>query len=241
MQKKTFDVYDNSNKAVKDAYEMLAANIRLINNDDNKLTTFTLTSYNPKEGKTAIAISLAIAMAQSGLKVLLVDADMRKPSRAKRLNKEAQLGLSDYLSEKMELREALCETNIDNLSYLSCGSEYPNVIGLLCSPRFEGLIGLVKKEYDIVLFDTPALATVMDGAFIASKTDATLLIVKIGATSLGSLERAKEQLEILNANILGAVLNKVKKRDYKTYFGAYNYFNKFNKNKDSSAKHFTIK
>ena len=222
MQRKTFNVYDNANKAVQDAYAMLTANIHICS--DNKLKTFVLTSCNPEEGKTSMAISLAISMANSGWKVLLVDADMRKPSDAKRLNSGAQLGLADYLSGEVELKEALCETNIPNLTYLPSGKENPNPIGLLCSTRFEELREKVQNDYQFVLFDTPALTSVIDGALVASKADGTVLVVKMGATTLTTLNRVKQQLEKLNANIIGVVLNKVKKRDYKQYYESYNYF-----------------
>lgn len=233
MQTKTFNMYDNENQAVQDAYAMLTANIH-ISNGQNVLKTFALTSCNPEEGKTTLAISLAITMAHSGWKVLLVDSDMRKPTAAKRLNKGSLLGLSDYLKGDLDLNDALCETNIKNLTYFSCGNDHCNPIGLLCSVRFEELRDNARNEYDFVLFDTPALASVMDGALVAAKVDATLLVVKMGFTTLTSLKRVKEQLEYLNANIIGVILNKVKKRDYKKYFGAYNYFfnsKRFFKNK----------
>lgn len=223
MQLKTFNVYDNQSKAVQDAYDMLTARIH-INNSNTKLKTFVLTSCNPEEGKTSLAISLSISMAHSGWKVLLVDADMRKPTAAKRLNKGSQLGLSDYLSGKIEFNESISETNITNLTYLSCGSDYINPVELLCSLRFQELLNKAQSRYDFVLFDTPALESVVDGAIVASKTEATLLVVEMGSTSLKSIKRAKEQLEDLNANLIGVVLNKVKKRDYKRYLGSYNYF-----------------
>ncbi len=223
MQRKTFNVYKNENQAVQDAYAMLTANIHISNNQ-NMLKSFVLTSCNPEEGKTSLAINLSITMANSGWKVLLVDADMRKPTAAKRLNEGSLIGLSDYLAGDVEFIDAHCETNIPNFTYLSCGNDYPNPIGLLCSVRFEELMDKVRNEYDFVLFDTPALASVVDGAIVASKVDATLLIVKMGFTSLTNLKRIKEQLDNLNVNILGVVLNKVKKRDYKMYFQSYNYF-----------------
>ena len=223
MPMKLFNVYDHKNRAVQEAYAMLTANIHVSNNK-NELKTIALTSCNPREGKTSLAINLSIAMAQSGWNVLFIDADMRKPSAAKRLNMGSQRGLSDYLMGEVELRDVLNRTNIPNLTHCSCGSDNPNPIGLLCSSRFRKLVGIVRNDYDIVLVDTPALSSVGDGGVVASKVDAILLTVKMGLTTLTSLKRVKEQLEELDANILGVVLNKVKKRDYKIYFESYNYF-----------------
>lgn len=223
MQTKTFNVYNNKNQAVQEAYAMLTANIH-INNDRKMLKTFVLTSCNPEEGKTSLAISLSITMANSGWKVLLIDTDMRKPTAAKRLNQGSLFGLSDYLMGDVELTDALCDTNIKNFTYFSCGNDHSNPIGLLCCARFEELMVKARNDYDIVIFDTPALASVVDGALVAAKVDATLLVVKMGLTTLTSLKLVKEQLENLNVNILGVVLNKVKKRDYIRYFASYDYF-----------------
>jgi len=223
MQRKTVKVYDNKNEAVKDAYAKLTANIHM-SNDRKVLKTFVLTSCNPQEGKTFLAISLAATMAQAGWNVLLVDADMRKPTAAKRLNQGSIFGLSDYLMGEVDFIDALCETNITNLTYLTCGNGHPNSMGLLCSTHFEILISNARNSYDIVLFDTPALTSAVDGTIVASKVDATLLVVKMGVTTLTTLKRVKGQLENLNTNILGVVLNNMKKRDYKRYFAFYNYF-----------------
>ncbi|MDR3583746.1 MAG: CpsD/CapB family tyrosine-protein kinase [Desulfosporosinus sp.] len=223
MQAKTFDMYDNKNQAVQEAYAMLTTNI-LMSDDQEMFKTIAMTSYNPEEGKTSLAISLAIMMAHSGGKVLLVDADMRKPTAAKRLNKSSLFGLSDYLAENIEFNDVLSETNITNLTYCSCGNEHRNPMGLLYSSRFEDLVHKLANDYDIVIFDTPALSSVVDGAIVASSVDATLLVVKMGFTTLASLKRIKNQLEKLNVNILGVILNRVQKHDYKKYFGSYNYF-----------------
>lgn len=220
---KTFNVYNNNNKAVQEAYEMLTASIHILNNQ-NKLKALALTSCNPGEGKTSLAINLAVSMAQAGWRVLLVDADMRKPTAAKRLNEGKQIGLTDYLTGDVELADAISETNVSNLTYLSSGSDKMNPVELLCSSRFDELMDKLRTEYDFILFDTPALETVVDGTIIASKVDATLIVVKMDHTTLKSLVRAKEKLESLNVNILGVILNKMKKRDYKRYFNSYNYF-----------------
>lgn len=220
---KTFNIYNNDNKAVQAAFDMITAKI-LINNKQKPQKTFVLTSCLPGEGKTSLAISLAIAIANSGWKALLVDADMRKPTVSKRLNTEAQLGLSDYLAGKIDLSKTVSETNITNLTYLPCGSDYKNPVELLCSVRFQELIDKTQNGFDFVLFDTPALESVMDAAIVASKVEETLLVVEMGTATLKSIKRVKEQLERLNAHIYGVVLNKVPKSDYRRYFGSFDYF-----------------
>ncbi|AFQ45968.1 CpsD/CapB family tyrosine-protein kinase [Desulfosporosinus meridiei] len=223
MGTKTFYVYDHENQAVHDAYAMLTANI-LISNDQKPLKTICISSCSPEEGKTSLAIGVAISMAQSGWRVLLVDADMRKPAAAKRMNQGLNVGLSNYLMGDVELTDALSETNIRNFTYFSCGNAHPNPIELLCSTNFKILMANVRNAYDIVIFDTPALMSVGDGAVVASNVDAALLVVRMGSTTLKCLKRVKVQLEDSNVQILGVVLNRVKKRDYKKYFGSYNYF-----------------
>jgi capsular exopolysaccharide family len=223
MQMQKFNLYRHENQAVEDAYAMLTANVH-INSSKKELRTFALTSCRPEEGKTSLAISLAISMAYSGWKVLLVDADMRKPTKAKRLSEGSRFGLSDFLAGDVELTNAICETNVKNLMYIACGTDQQNPIGLLCSVRFSELVDKTQNEFDFAFFDTPALESVVDGAIVAASVDATLFVVKTGFTSLKSIARAKVQLNNMNANILGVVLNKVKKRDYRRYFSSYNYF-----------------
>lgn len=223
MQTKTFNVYNQENRAVQDAYAMLTANIHL-SGINKQYRSLAITSCKPKVGKTSIAITLAITMAGSGWKVLLVDGDLRRPTAGKRLGGDSLLGLSDYLSGDHDLQEVLCQTNITNLTFLHSGEDQRNPIGLLCNTRFEELNRIAKEDYDFVIFDTPSLSSVVDASLIAAKVDATLLVVEIGETSINSLRPAKQQLEKVNATILGVVLNKVKKNDYKKFFGAFDYF-----------------
>ncbi len=237
MQTKNFNVYIQENQAVQDAYAMLTANIH-VNSDKEPLKTITLTSYQTGVGKTTLAINLAITMADSGWRVLLIDTDIRRPVAAKRLNKNTVLGLTDCLAGKSELKDIICTTNVKKFDYISCGDNHPNPIGLLCSAKFKELLEEVKSQYDFVLFDTPALASVADATIVASKCDTSLIVAEMGNTKLATIKRAKELLEKANANILGVVLNKVKRRDYKKYFEAYNYFfdkKKFNDIKNSKV------
>ena len=219
-------VYENPNKVVLDAFDMLTASMHIMNNNKEKaLRTFTITSCNPEEGKTSLAISLAFAVARTGWKTLLIDADMRKPSSAKRLSENMYFGLADYLiGGTGSLNEAITETNVSNLSYLSSGLQNKNPIDLLCSKRFEELMDIIAKHYHFVFFDTPALNAVVDAELVAAKTDATILVVRNDSTSLHDLKRIKDRLERAYATILGVVLNKVNKREYTRYVSSYNYF-----------------
>jgi Mrp family chromosome partitioning ATPase len=100
---------------------------------------------------------------------------------------------------------------------------------MLCSVKLNQFMAESQKQYDFVLFDTPALSTVIDGALVASKTDGVILIAEIGTTKLTALNRAKQQLQKADANIMGVVLTRVKKRDYIKYVESYNYFERFNR------------
>ncbi len=155
----------------------------------------------------------------------MVDADMRKPATYKRLvGKEAEGENGD---RDINIRGFSNNTTIPNLSYVSYGSGHDNPIEILCSPKFSEFIRDVRREYDFVLFDTPALSSVIDGALIAAKSDGVILVAEMGKTKKSSLTRATEQLEKAQANILGVVINNTLKRDYVKYAESYNYFERF--------------
>lgn len=223
-----FVVYDEENSAVQDAYSLLTANVHF-NSEKGNVKTFALTSWTPRVGKTTVAINLAISLAKSGWKTLLVDADFRRPADFKRLNSEETLGLSNIIEEDISLVEGLTSTNIDNFTYLPCGSKINNPIELLCSPRFSEFIVEACNIYDFILFDTPALSSVIDGAVVASQTDATILIAELGVTKIDSLVKAKQQLDKAKASLIMVVVNKIKKQEYIKYMEYYNYFKSFPK------------
>lgn len=223
MQTKNFNVYNQENKAVQDAYGLLTANVHFTNGDKT-VKTITICSGTPSVGKTTIAINLAISMSRLGWKILLIDTDLRKPNSYKRLNQQLKYGLSDIMEGDMQFNEALCNTDIPNFYYLSSGENCINPLEVMSSAKFEELISEVKEQFDFVLFDTPALLSVIDGALVASKTDASIIIAEMGVTTLTVLNRVKDQLAKANVNILGVVLNNIKKRDYVKYVQSYNYF-----------------
>lgn len=223
MQTRNFNVYDEDNKAVQEAYALLTANLHF-SNSASPMKTLAIASFGPNVGRTTVAINLAISMAKSGRQTLLLDTDMRKPRKVKRLSNNEIHGFSEVVEGKIEMTDVMHNTNITNLTYLSCGENIINPIEILCSSKFEKFISDMKEKFDFIILDTPTLSSVIDGALVASKVDATLIVAEMGVTKLTDLDRAKEQLKKANANIIGVVLNKVKKHDYQKYVQAYNYF-----------------
>lgn len=211
---KRFDFYYSDKQTIRNAYEMMLINIRL-GNDANRHKSCVITSSEPQEGKTSLAVGLSIALASSGWKVLLVDGDMRKQGAAK---KNRDTGLADFLCGRAEFYDILNMTNNDNMFFCPSGSNIDNPVGLLYSERLDQFMQSACREYDFVLIDTPDISSVIDGSLLAAKADLTLLVAKMGLTRITKIKRAKEQLENIQANLIGIIFNEVKKRDYKRYY-----------------------
>ncbi|WP_035795830.1 CpsD/CapB family tyrosine-protein kinase [Clostridium akagii] len=225
MKTKNFQLYNPKNKVVEEAYSFLKANFTF-SNVDKKYKNIAVLSVNPKEGKTTVAINFAINVARSGMKVLLVDTDLRKPVRGKRLGEDSEKGLSDYLIEGLYLKDVIVDTNIENLNYLPSGVKVVKPVELLSSNEFKQFISEANEKYDLLIFDTPALSSVTDGYIIASNANASFLVVRSGSSDLVNLKKTKEYLNKANANVLGVVFNRVTKAEYRKNFGGYDYFNK---------------
>src|SRR5919202_3490302 len=171
-----------------------------------------ITSAGPSEGKSVIAANLAIVMAQAGSRVILVDADMRRPSQHALFNLAGTTGLSSlYLAGEQDLVPALLsalqQTPVPTLRVLGAGVLAPNPAELLASARTGALIAGLKEQADIVIFDTPPMALLTDAVILASHADGTVLVTRARATrrDVATADRAK--LANVNAHVLGAVLN----------------------------------
>lgn len=216
-------VKDKLNTPVEEAYKVLRTNIQFFG-IENRIKTLAITSCNPKEGKTTTSINLAISMAKSGMNVVLIDADLRKPMSMKRLEYSNNNGLSNYISGKCEIKNLISQTNIENLSLIGCGPKPPNPAELVGSDKFLELLQILDKQFDMIIIDTPPLGSVIDCAIIATRVDATLLVIESKAIEYKNAQRVKEQLEKVNARVLGVVLNKVVKRDFRNYYNNYSYY-----------------
>jgi len=173
------------------------------------IATLVVTSADPKDGKTTIATNLAIAFAQSGQRVLLVDADLRRPRVHKGLEIENDRGLTDALVGEQRLADVAQKVDIDNLSVVTSGPLPPNPAELLHAPSFKHLLDQAASQYDRVIFDSPPLHAVTDAAVLAPQCAGALLVVREGVTTRDEVLSAIRRLRDVNAKILGAVLNDV--------------------------------
>lgn len=211
------------NNPAEEAYKVLRTNLKFYGLN-KAIKTITITSYSPNEGKTTTCVNLSISMAKSGMRVLYVDADLRKPMLMKNFGSGDFKGLSNYLSGHSELEEIIQSTDINGFYYIPCGAKPFDPAELLNSKRFDSFLIAVQERFDMIIIDTPPMGSVIDCAIIAAKTDGTLVVVKPNIVRYKQGLMVKEQLEKVNAKILGVVLNGVNRIDYMDYYSSYDYY-----------------
>ena len=237
MNNKVLDLYRPKNETLNDAFDRLVVTIHHHNRMyDHK--AFVLTGCEPKVGTTTIAINVAISLAMSGLKTILIDGDLRKEGKYKRLSDTFEQGLADVLRCNLDLASAICATNYQTLDYLPSGTEEENPVGLLYSPNLDKVIESLSGYYDYVIFDLPSANAAIDSNILASKVDAVVLVAKQHSTTTMQIKNAKNELDKIAANLIGIVFNNVDASEYRRYMKYYDYFNKelFIHNKDIQAK-----
>lgn len=192
---------------ISEQYRTIRTNIQY-SMVDRDLKTLVITSSGPSEGKSTSSANLAVVFANSGKKVLLVDADMRKPTVSKTFAIPNAFGLSTLLGSRETLvHQVIQSSGIINLSILSSGPKPPNPSELLSSARMEELLVELRKQYDLVIFDMPPVVAVTDAQILASKADGTLMVIRENVSKRDSLLKAKELLKMVDANVLGVVYN----------------------------------
>jgi non-specific protein-tyrosine kinase len=205
---------------------------------DIPLRTLLITSPSPQDGKSTVAVNLGASLAQSGYKVGLVDADLRRPQIHKRLALSNREGISGmFVQDQIVLNGALRETSVENLYALTSGALPPNPAELLGSDKMSEILQKVGEKTDIILLDTPPVMAVTDSAVLAPQVDGVLLVVKPGSTKLAACRQAIDQLQRVGANILGVVLNDVEmnRSRYRYYRGYYyTYYDKYYNNGNES-------
>lgn len=204
---------------VSEAYRTLRTNL-FYSSVDKKLRSVMITSPDMQDGKTVTTCNLAISIASTESKVLLIDADLRKPSVHKQFNLPNKKGLTNLLLEDdLELDDVLYEIEgIKNLTVLTSGIIPPNPAEILASNRFKEVFRLLSRNFNVVLIDTPPLCYVSDGMILAGMVDGVLLVISSKQTKINRAQFALNSLKKADANILGAVYTKVKTKTNEYYY-----------------------
>ena len=210
----------NQRSSISEQYRTVRTNLQYASVDSD-LQTLLITSSTPEEGKSMTTANLAVVYAQQGKKVLLIDADLRKPTVHYTFRLDNLNGLSNLLVGDGHLNQIAEASSIDNLDIISSGPIPPNPSELLGSKMMQSLINEAKQQYDIIIFDTPPVLAVTDAQILANIVDGTVLVVRSNKTEYEAAIKAKETLEKSSAKLLGTVLNDVEKKDgnYYYYYG----------------------
>ena len=174
--------------------------------------TLLITSPRPDDGKTAIAINLAVTFAQGNQRTLLIDCNFRRPAIRRAFPDTRAEGLSNILAARTDFGHVVCKTDLPNLDVLTSGPMPPNPGELLGSPLMRDLLEAVKRQYGRVVLDGPPSLLISDALVVATQVDAVVLVARAVNGTKGTLRRAREQLQRINARVIGAVLNGVQAR-----------------------------
>jgi len=218
--------------AISEAFRALRTAV-LLSTAEHPPQIVLITSAQPSEGKTATSLNLAAALAQKGSRVLLIDADMRRPRLSSALNIPNRQGLSDMLSGSSEFDPGLVlkVEGLDSLFLLPSGPRAPNPAELLCSRKLEQLLEWLRRGFDHIIVDSPPVLPVTDSTILSTLVDGVIMVVACESTSRAALNRACRVVEHSGGRILGTVFNKVDDRrdgyyGHRYYHGYYSYHNK---------------
>ncbi len=209
-----------------EAYRILRTNIEF-NRKSADANTISMVSGGPGEGKSTTLANLAFTCAQGGYSVLIVDADLRRPTQHKIFEVGNQIGLTNYLTANTTLEDVIVSTPIENLHLMPSGILPADAVGILNSQRMSDMIAELKTRYDIVFFDSPPILGVSDGAVLASEVDQSIIVVQHRRFPRTLLQRVKQSVGSVGGTVLGVVLNNVDLRhdpSYAYYTSYYDYY-----------------
>jgi len=206
MTKRHFVTYTNPGSEIAEQYRTIRTNIQF-SSIDEKYKTMIITSPSSSEGKTTAAINLAISISQQGERVLLIDANLRKPKLHISFNLKDYHGLTDVLIGRVGLEEAIFQTQIGKLDLLTSGIIPSNPTEIIGSDAMKFLLKDIKEEYDTVIFDSPPVLETTDTKLLAGLCDGVVMVVKSGKTDREKIVEANRLLKLVRAKVLGVILN----------------------------------
>lgn len=206
--KRPLIVHSSPRSTRAEAFRQLRTNLQFVD-VDHPPRSIVVTSSLPQEGKSTATCNLAIALGQAGLRVVLVEGDLRRPRIGDYMGVEAAVGLTDVLVGRAELRDVLQPWGSIDLRVLPSGPTPPNPSELLGSHQMQGLLTRLEADADLVLIDAPPLLPVTDAAILATLASGAIMVVRAGKTSRDQARRAVEVLRSVDAHIYGVVMNMV--------------------------------
>ena len=219
-------VHEDAKSSIAEAYRTLRTNIQF-SKTDGQLQTILFTSSGPGEGKSTTLANTAVALAQSGKQVIIMDCDLRKPVQHKIFHKK-NCGITNILVEELCAVDLIQDTQVENLRILTSGPIPPNPSELLGSKKMQRLLDTLKEKADYLIIDAPPVIAVTDACVLASKVEGTVLVVNSGTVRPEMAKKAKELLIKANGHLLGVILNRVEIEAEDAYYYYY-YGNDANK------------
>lgn len=203
-----------------EAFRMLRTNLQYLDLD-NPPKSLVITSAVAAEGKTSTATNLAVALAQAGRRVLLVDGDLRRPRIARILGLEGSVGLTTVLVGRTKLEESIQRHAASGVHFLASGPTPPNPTEILQSHATHELLSRLRETFDAVIIDAPPLLPVADAAILGTATDGTILVTRYGRTHKDELKSAAQRIEKVGGRLFGIVLNMIPRRANEGYYYYY--------------------
>jgi succinoglycan biosynthesis transport protein ExoP len=215
---KEFTVKNKSADSVTEAYRSIRTRLFFSDNKEHPLKSIVISSLGAQEGKTVTACNLAVAIAQNQKKVLLVDADMRRPRLHDIFKKIDAKGLSSFLLGRAHYEELIQGTDVENLSLVADKNSVTNSTELLHSDRMKDFIALAKKNFDFVLFDSPPIGILTDAMILAALLDGIALVIESGKTPIRAVVRNDKLLKNAGIRVVGFIINKVQTSGSEGYY-----------------------
>ena len=209
---------EDSDPSEIEAYKTIRTNLFFTLVHSSGCKKISVTSSVSKEGKSTVCVNLAKTIAQTNVKVLLIDCDLRKPRLHKFFKAKCVPGLSNYLIGKNPLEQIINKTGEQNLSIIYSGTIPPNPAEILGSEEFKNCIDELSKSYDYILLDCPPLLEVTDAMEVSKSIDGTLIVTRQNFTSHAFLIQSLKKLEFAGSKILGFILNDVTKKKNRYYY-----------------------
>lgn len=218
-EKRQLIVHEQPKSPIAEAFRTLRTNLQF-SKAGGELKSLMFTSAGPGEGKSTITANTAVALAQSGKQVILMDCDLRKPVQHRVFGKKNR-GLTNALVEDLDAKELLQHTEVENLRILTSGPIPPNPSELLSTAKMQQIIAELSQEAEILIIDAPPVIAVTDGCILASQVEGVVLTIGAGAVRPEMAQAAKELIIKARGHLLGVVLNRVEIEKEHAYYYYY--------------------